>query len=52
VPPSTTARHLASPPRLQRGAAHPSVPRHTDGAHEQDQPGADSTGHISTLNDE
>ncbi|EUA42308.1 hypothetical protein I553_6168 [Mycobacterium xenopi 4042] len=33
-----TARHPASPPRLQRGVAHPPVPRHTDGAHEQDQP--------------
>ena len=29
---------LASPPRLQRGAAHPSVPPHTDGAHQQAQP--------------
>lgn len=28
-----------SRPRLQRGAAHPSVPHHTDGAHEPDQPG-------------
>ena len=41
-----------SPPRLQRGAAHPSVPRHTDGAHEQDQPGHHTTGHIGTLNDD
>ncbi|WP_328586083.1 oxygenase MpaB family protein [Mycobacteroides immunogenum] len=41
-----------SPPRLQRGAAHPSVPRHTDGAHEQDQPDDGATGHISTLNDD
>src|SRR6478672_6339286 len=38
VPPSATARHPARPPRLERGVAHPSVPRHTDGAHEQDQP--------------
>ncbi|KKE98587.1 hypothetical protein WN67_28425, partial [Mycolicibacterium obuense] len=29
-----------------------SVPRHTDGAHEQDQPDDGATGHISTLNDD
>ena len=52
VPPSTTARHPASRPRLQRGAAHPSVPRHTDGAHEQDQPRHHTDRHIGSLNEE
>src|SRR4029077_14871259 len=51
VPPSTTARHPASRPRLQRGAAHPSVPRHTDGAHEQDQPRDHTDRHIGSLNE-
>lgn len=36
VPPSTTARHLASSPRLQRGAS----------------PVTAGTGHMGTLNDE
>lgn len=31
---------------------HPSVPRHTDGADHQDQPGQPSTGHLGTLNDD
>ncbi len=52
VPPSTTARHPAVPPKTQRGVAHPSVPRHTDGAHEQDQPSAEAQNHIGKLNDE
>jgi len=52
VPPSTTARHPASRPRLQRGAAHSSVPRHTDGAHEQDQPRHHTDRHIGSRNDE
>src|SRR5271165_2827271 len=52
VPPSTTARHPASPPRLERGAAHPSVPRHTDGAHEQDQPRYHTDRHLGSLNEE
>ncbi|EUA35835.1 helicase conserved C-terminal domain protein [Mycobacterium xenopi 3993] len=47
-----TARHPASPPRLQRGVAHPPVPRHTDGAHEQDQPREQADNHIGKLNDE
>ncbi|MDA3664905.1 C-terminal helicase domain-containing protein, partial [Mycobacterium xenopi] len=36
----------------QRGVAHPPVPRHTDGAHEQDQPREQADNHIGKLNDE
>ena len=52
VPPSTTARHPASQPRLQRGAAHPSVPRHTDGAHQQEQPHDSADPPIGNLTEE
>ena len=37
--------------RLQRGAAHPSVPRHTDGAHEQDQRHNRADHRIANLSD-
>ncbi|BCI83698.1 hypothetical protein MTY66_53230 [Mycolicibacterium sp. TY66] len=30
----------------------PSIPRHTDGAHDQDQPGDHTNSHIDKLNDE
>lgn len=52
MPPSTTARHPAVPPKTQLGVAHPSVPRHTDGAHEQDQARHQTGDHIGKLNDE
>jgi hypothetical protein len=51
VPPSTLARHPAVPAKTRRGVAHPSVPRHIDGAHEQDQPHHRADHHIANLND-
>lgn len=50
-PTCTTARHPQSRQRLERGVAHPSVPRHTDGAHQQDQTRHDPDHDIGSLND-
>ncbi|EUA76225.1 hypothetical protein I553_9264 [Mycobacterium xenopi 4042] len=38
VPPSTNSAAPRKPAKTSAGVAHPPVPRHTDGAHEQDQP--------------
>ena len=66
-PPNTPSRHVGQPipPTANRnstrttsastvtiGAAHSSVPRHTDGAHEQDQPRHHTDRHIGSRNDE
>ena len=51
-PPSTTARHPAVPAKTPRVSRTQSVPRHTDGAREQDQPSDEAQDHIGKLNDE